>query len=422
MSRWTASLQHPILQAVSIDPDDGFSPDEIALLSVVTNPSLRTARDSRGIAHAQVIAAGLLPNPTVGFQSYVPVTGNTTGSVVGYSGQLAWSIDQLFVQGAQVNAAELAEQSVALDIVWSEWQVAMQAQLLAYQIILLQMAQKINTTNIAQIEDTLSHIRHAASIGNATGAQLTSTESALSQAQTASATTNRDLAVRLQQLKGILGGLEGVVEHLTSTIPHSPDLVNVTQNTLSAELPERRADLQAMHVAMQSQNAAFEAATRRAFPSIQFGLQIARDSGDFVALSPSIQIGLPVFDHGQVGRSAARAQTERLGDLFAERLNQARQRLGVALADVRSTETLLLILDRAIVRQEAVVELYDEARIRGSVDILVFYAARSTLVQLRLQRVSEQMRFWQAVVQLRTESGNFRLPSESIEQGGPSAP
>jgi len=421
VSRWVSTLEHPSLAAVPIEWDDGFSPDEIALVAVVSNPGLRTVRDNRGIAHAQVIAAGLLPNPTISFQAYVPVAGSTSGNVVGYSGQLAWSIDALFARGPRVDAAELAEHSVELDIAWSEWQVAMQAQLLAYQIILLKQARDVHQTNIVELEETLTHIRHAASVDSVIAPQLASAESALSQATMAKAAASRDLAVRLEELRGVLGGMDGVVENLAEALPAAPDLAELTRDSLSMHLAQRRPDLQAMQIAMRSQNAAYQAATRQAFPSIQLGVQIARDPGDFLAIGPSIQIGLPVFRRGQVGRAVAHAQTDRLGDLFAERVNEARQRVGVALADARGTETTLLVLDEAIVRQQTLVDLYEAARMRDAVDILVFYAARSNLIQLHLLRVSERIRFWQGVVQMRSESGNFQLSIGETEREVPGA-
>jgi outer membrane protein, heavy metal efflux system len=395
-----------------VDASDGFNPDEVALIAVATNPGLRTARDNRGIAHAQVIAAGVLPNPSLAFQVYAPIAGHTSGNVVGYTGQLNWSMGQLFTRGPQVEAAQLAERSIELDVAWSEWQVAMQAELLVFQIVLLKRAVAIHTSNVAEISEIVKSVRHAAAKGNTTGAQLTNTEATLAQARTAKAAAERDLAVAVESLKGLLGGTEGVVDHLSEVLPDEPDLQGLSTESLTARLAERRADLRAMHIALESQDAAYEAATRSAFPGIQVGFQVARDAGDFLALGPTAQVNLPLFDQGRAGQVAAQAQSTRLDDLFAERINQARQRIGVSLADAGGTTTTLAILDDAIERQARLVRVYAEARSRDSIDILLFDSARSTLVQLQLQRLSEKARFWQGVVAIKTESGTFSLNPE----------
>src|SRR5690349_21054222 len=40
-----------------------ISPDEAAILAVIVNPDLRAERDRKKLAEAQVLQAGLLPNP-----------------------------------------------------------------------------------------------------------------------------------------------------------------------------------------------------------------------------------------------------------------------------------------------------------------------------------------------------------------------
>ncbi|MGD8863392.1 MAG: TolC family protein [Myxococcales bacterium] len=418
ISRWTSGLEHPLLRPIAVEPADGFDPDEVALLAVVTNPGLRTARDRRAIAHSQVIAAGLLPNPSLSLSVYAPISGNTDGSVVGYSGTLAWSVQKLFTRGPQVHAAELAQRSVELDIAWSEWSVALQAQLLAYQILLLQQAQGVHQANIAELQATLSSVRHAADAGAITASRLASIEAVLSQAQLASANTNRDLDVRKAELQGLLGGMEGVVDRLTGALDPPASIGGLQRDALLERLAERRPDLRALEIGMRSQSAAYRAATRKAFPALQLNFQASRDPGGFWAIGPGLQIGIPSFSHGQAGQAAADAQLHQLDDMFAERLNQARQRIGVALARLRGTRTAISILDQAVARQQRVVELYQAARSEGTIGLLVYYAARSTLNQLRLRRLLEQGLLWQALVQLRSESGLYRLPGAGGEDPG----
>ncbi len=48
---------HPFNQAKGLDMTD------VAILAVVNNPDLKVARDESGIVKAQLIAAGILPNP-----------------------------------------------------------------------------------------------------------------------------------------------------------------------------------------------------------------------------------------------------------------------------------------------------------------------------------------------------------------------
>jgi hypothetical protein len=81
-------IKHPILKAFDINLQDGLSPDEAAIIAVLANPSLRSARDKRGLAGAQLLQANILPNPSFTYSLDIPTAGSTLGTVPGYGSML----------------------------------------------------------------------------------------------------------------------------------------------------------------------------------------------------------------------------------------------------------------------------------------------------------------------------------------------
>src|SRR6185437_4361295 len=78
-----AELHHPLLRPIAIDLQHGLTPDSAAVLAVIANPALRVMRDQHALACAQLLQAGLLPNPTLDF-TLDPVTGGmTAGTITG---------------------------------------------------------------------------------------------------------------------------------------------------------------------------------------------------------------------------------------------------------------------------------------------------------------------------------------------------
>ena len=67
LSVQAAQIKHPLLKPIPFNILDGLSPDEAAVLAVLRNPELRAARDQHGIANAQLLQAGLLPDPQVSY-------------------------------------------------------------------------------------------------------------------------------------------------------------------------------------------------------------------------------------------------------------------------------------------------------------------------------------------------------------------
>ena len=60
-----SQIRHPTLRPVKVDLTNGINADEAALVAILLNPVLRADRDRRGLARAQLVAAGVLPNPEI---------------------------------------------------------------------------------------------------------------------------------------------------------------------------------------------------------------------------------------------------------------------------------------------------------------------------------------------------------------------
>lgn len=54
-------------EPLAIDLRRGIVPDEAAAIALYSNPALRAIRDRRGLAAAQLVQAGILPNPVVSY-------------------------------------------------------------------------------------------------------------------------------------------------------------------------------------------------------------------------------------------------------------------------------------------------------------------------------------------------------------------
>ena len=93
-------------------------------MAVLLNPSLRALRDQRALAKAQILEAGLLPNPEFTYSLAVPTGGDTSGRVNAFGLGLDWKVTSLISRTAKVRQAKAQGEAVDLDIAWREWQVA----------------------------------------------------------------------------------------------------------------------------------------------------------------------------------------------------------------------------------------------------------------------------------------------------------
>src|SRR4051812_20981889 len=134
----TASLNHPILKPLEVDPARGLSPEEAAVVAVIANPELRAERAKRGVAAAQLLQAGLLPNPQLTAGLELPHDNDPADSFTGYNVGIDWEVPALIAREQNRRAASAEQQSVELDVAWKEWQVAQEARTAAYDVLALE--------------------------------------------------------------------------------------------------------------------------------------------------------------------------------------------------------------------------------------------------------------------------------------------
>ena len=96
---------------------------------MIANPKLRAIRDQRKLAAAQLLQAGILPNPQFSYGLGVPTGGATQGTVNAFNYGLSWEITSIISRDSQNSRGESRAASVDLDVAWQEWQAAQAAKL-----------------------------------------------------------------------------------------------------------------------------------------------------------------------------------------------------------------------------------------------------------------------------------------------------
>src|SRR5207244_1467358 len=131
-------FQNRSREQLSIDLRRGIGPDDAATIALYSNPALRAIRDRRGLAAAQLVQAGILPNPVVSYSRDYVTGGNTAGTTTGYNFSAGWELSSLIPFLPKQTAARRNFRSVDLDVAWQEWQVALNAGTAVYRVVALE--------------------------------------------------------------------------------------------------------------------------------------------------------------------------------------------------------------------------------------------------------------------------------------------
>jgi outer membrane protein TolC len=381
-------LSHPILAPVVIDGSNGYSPDEIAVMAVLLSRDLRALRDQQGVADAQVLQAGILPNPQLGYSVDRPHGVYDPPAVAGKSLGLSWDLTSLLTHRDAVAAARAQSKSLNLSIAWAEWQTAQDARLRAFRILSLEERLPLAREAEAELAGVVSAIQKALEGGQKTGADLTAATDAWTQAQDARFDLENQLTSDKAALNLELGQPEGESVRLkpAGAFPLLSADVAAEGGSLLQGLEDRRLDLVALRYGYDSQEATLRAAVLAQFPKIGLSVTKANDTTPIYTRGGGVTVDLPVFDRNQGQVAIGKATRQQLFDEYVARVAEARSKVGEVLASLAIARAQLAAADASILDLQRVADACDAALKTGNSDILTCSGARAALATRQMDR------------------------------------
>ncbi|MDA3920134.1 MAG: TolC family protein [Salinisphaera sp.] len=315
------ALAIPGLRAHPFDAANGLDMTEVVTLAVLNNPDLKAKRLQARVAGAQLLQAGLLPNPQLS-ADFIHPTGGPPPLFNGDSFGLAQDLTALVARGAAKASAKNHQKQVDLEILWQEWQVAQQARQLYIKVRaetrlhhVLQKQHQINAENYRRDRAALRR-------SDLTLATVSTDLVGLVDADTQSRQLERDRNSTWHALDALLGLQPGTTPRLTGTIKHTP-MTRAQFRAAIARLPQRRPDLLALQAGYQSQQQAVREAILKQFPALSVGVTQGSDTQAVHTIGFGVTLSLPLFNHNQGQIAVARATRAVLRETYQARLDQA---------------------------------------------------------------------------------------------------
>ena len=378
-------IKHPILKPIDFAKGEGLSPQKAAVLAVLANPTLRAVRDRRGVAAAQLLQAGILPNPGLSYSLDIPTGGNTEGTVNAYALGLNYEIIPLITRGAQMDAARSQAAAVDLDIAWQEWQTAESAKLHVYNLVVLEQQLRTARNEEKDLQGNLDVVNRALDLGDLTVVDQAAAQTGLQKARALVLTIEQQREQERLLLNQSVGfpPNQSIVLQRDIEPPSYKTLPPIAEMTQGME--ERRLDLLALRKGYQSQEARLRVAVLAQFPRLGIGLSRARDNTDVVSTGFSISIDVPIFDRNQGRIAIERATREQLFDEYMARLFDARAEIATISADLQSIEKQIAAAEEAIPIAANLIRNYRRALLEGNADVVTYYNARSELLSKQVE-------------------------------------
>jgi len=394
-------------EQLSIDVARGIGPDEAAAIALYSNPALRAIRDRRGLAAAQLIQAGILPNPVVSYARDFVTGGNTAGTITGYNLTAAWEFTALIPFLPKQTAARKNFRAVDLDVAWQEWQIAMNARAAVYRVLSLDVQVARAREANEGLQQSTDAVRKAAEAHEKTVLDLAAVESASQDSRATMLALEQEFEKQRLGLNKILGVEPEKDITFREGLSLPTRLVPPEERALFDGLESRRLDLLGLQQGLESQDATVRAAALGQFPKISAAFVKASDTTNVHTTGFNVAVDVPIFDRNQGVIATERATRQRLLDEYRQRVFEARSDVATAIADIRSLDRQIAAAEEALPLLEKLVNSAQTAVEQRNADVLSYYTARSNLLQKRIQLIKLQEQLLEAHTAVEIASGRY---------------
>jgi outer membrane protein TolC len=407
-----SQLKHPALRPVEINLRNGIGPDEAAVLAVLLNPTLRADRDRRGLATAQLIQAGVLPNPQISYGRDYVIGGNTAGTITAFGLSGSWDFTSLITLLPKIEAARANVRSIDLDIAWVEWQAAQAARTALYRVVALEAELYAAQEADRALRENVGALSQAVELHEKTVLDLAAAQSTSQDAQLTALNIQQELAKQRLALNRAMGmPAEAKVRIQRVSLPSN--LGSPPEAELITGLESRRLDLLGLKQGYDSQDASLRAAILAQFPKISLGFNRAGDTSNVQTLGFGVTVDIPIFDRNQGNIATARATRQKLFDEYADRLFQARSDVATALSDIRHLNHQIAIGEKLVPTLQRLVDTAKSALDEGNADVISYYQTRFNLILRQIEVLKLKQQLIEARIALEIASGRY-LPDSKM--------
>ena len=384
---------------------------DIAVLAVSNSPDLQAVRAQKGLARAQVLQAGLLPDPVLSGSYNVYIAGPAFANAIGAT--LTGDVAALITLRTRRRAAQAAADQTDASVLWQEWQTIARARTLAIDLVEQRRLLRSLEHALDLLQRRATTSRQAVKEGNATLQSLAPDLAALT-----SLRTQYDAAVlaqeqRWQALDALLG-LDPSVRPLLADNPRMPPIEPGDAAAMLASLPTRRPDLIALQLGYRSQEANVRAAVLGQFPATTFGANYGSDTARVQSAGPAGSIALPLFNGNRGALAVQRATREQLRAEYAARLAAAAGGAKALLVNIALEDNQLAMARAGLGSSQALANGAQQALRAGLIDELSYVQLVTTRLEKERQVIGLEQQVMDERIALATLLGaglpSFVLP------------
>lgn len=385
---------------------ENLTSTDAARLALANDPRLRAALHRIASARADLVQAGLLPNPVLALDLGFPIDGSGGATKVGVS--LTQQLAAILSRGDRQSAADAALREQVLSTSDLALRTVAHARAAHARVLFAQSAIAPMQESVAAAEHAVDTARRRLAAGEDNSLEVNRQRLAFARLSAELLQRQTDLELRKRELLARLGLAANPAELTVSGAPSdSPSAAPMpeTESETIADALQYRLDLAAARAAADSARARIGIERKSRF-DLSAGPAFERTDDKRKELGPSIQASIPIFDTGDARIAKAHAEAARLA-LEADEIEQS------SIAEARAAYLTAKSARALAARYESEVAALSDTNLAlaqraftaGQTDLTVLLESRQSAIDARLKLIDLQEKAALADIELRRAIG-----------------
>ncbi len=401
----------------SVNVGNGLDEADIVQLAILNNPNLQAVQTRLQEARAQLIQAGLLPDPQLNLSTDIPGS-NDPALMSAYGFGLGFDLKSLITRDARQSVATKQARTTYLQVLWQEWQIIQQARMLYRRALIQQQQIELTYAQFLQTQTSWQTQKNALDQGNATLDMEGLARTSMMDAQAAwfEAKRQRNKTMHsLALLMGLSAQAKMLLTPLTQGLPSllAPPLRGKALRASLENINHKRPDLLALQSGYEAQEARVREQILSQFPGFTIGVNNLRDTGGVWTLGPFINLNLPLLNGNRGNIAMARATRSRLRAEYHDRLMAAETQANRLLSDQQLVFDELAALKNRLPDLDILMRRMRQALVSSNVDMLTFTTLQNSYFSQRMKVLMLEQAILEQAVALDTVLGELPLSIKS---------
>lgn len=284
---WEASL-------TSWDGREPLKVERALAMALRNNREIRSEVELIAASRADLVQAGLLPNPVLGLTLRFPVDPVSGGTFVG--AQVVQSFTALWLRGGRIRAADARLNQTVLDISDKTLRLVAEVKATHARIAFGQRAVALSDDNLATIQRSIDSLDARVRAGEGVPLDVNRARQQFAKAEAERVIVVRDLAKERRGMLELIGFAGESTEWTAEASAGATEGSSIEESAAITLAGSQRLDVAAARSIVEAQRADLSVQERSRLRDFGLGADFERSESGDKSIGPVLEVGIPIFD------------------------------------------------------------------------------------------------------------------------------